>query len=664
MPATGTGIVFANNVTYTEQLNVYTYRNFYNGGGVAIGDMNNDGLPDVFFCGNQQSNRLYINGGNFKFTDVTIKAGLSSAGVWSTGVTLADVNGDGWLDIYVCKSGDFSGKNRSNQLFINNGNLTFTEKAAEYGLNNKGLCTHAVFFDYDKDGDLDCYLLNNSFRSVGNYDLIKDQRNIPDPLGGNKLYRNDNGHFIDITQQAGIYSSKIGFGLGVTIADVNNDGWEDIYVSNDFFERDYLYINNKNGTFKECLPDAIRELSLNSMGADIADINNDGLPDIYVTDMLPEPERRLKTKTAFENWDKYQSDLDNGYYQQFLRNVLQLNRGTAPGSTTHQVNFSEIGRLAGVQATDWSWGALITDLDNDGFKDIFVSNGIFKDLTDQDYIQFMANPVEVRRMMGREKEAIKKLIDLMPSEAVPNYAYHNNGDLTFSNKAGEWGLGDAGFSNGSAYGDLDNDGALDLVVNNVNMPAFVYRNNSRKLHPENKYLKVVLQGEGNNRFGTGSRVTVYYNHTLSYQEQMPARGFESSVDNRLNFGLGKTSLIDSVVVQWPDGKQKLLKAVQPNQTITVKQSESARPLKTPAAPAPKTMFVQSADNYGIGFKHTENEYADFDQEKLIFQMHSTDGPRMAAGDVNGDKLEDFYICGAKDQPGALYIQTAGGRFKK
>jgi hypothetical protein len=664
LPATGTGILFANNIVYTEQLNVYTYRNFYNGGGVAIGDMNNDGLPDVFFCGNQQSNRLYINGGNFKFTDVTVKAGLSSAGVWSTGVTLADVNGDGWLDIYVCKSGDFSGKNRSNQLFINNGNLTFTEKAAEYGLNNKGLCTHAVFFDYDKDGDLDCYLLNNSFRSVGNYDLIKDQRSIPDSLGGNKLYRNDNGLFIDATQQAGIYSSKIGFGLGVTIADVNNDGWDDIYVSNDFFERDYLYINNHNGTFKECLPDMIRELSLNSMGADIADINNDGLPDIYVTDMLPEPERRLKTKTAFENWDKYQSDLDNGYYQQFLRNVLQLNRGTAPGSTTHQVNFSEISRLAGVQATDWSWGALITDLDNDGFKDIFVSNGIFKDLTDQDYIQFMANPVEVRRMMGREKEAIKKLIDLMPSEAVPNYAYHNNGNLTFSNKAGDWGLDQPGFSNGSAYGDLDNDGALDLVVNNVNMPAFVYRNNSRKLHPENKYLKVVLQGEGNNRFGTGTRVTVYYNHTLSYQEQMPARGFESSVDNRLNFGLGKTSLIDSVLVKWPDGKQKLLKALQPNQTITVKQSESARPLKTKAAPAAKTTFAQSADNYGIGFKHTENEYADFDREKLIFQMHSTDGPRMAAGDVNGDKLEDFYICGAKDQPGALYIQTAGGRFKK
>ena len=667
LPSSATGINFANTVKYTEQFNVYTYRNFYNGGGVAIGDINNDGLPDIFFCGNQLSNRLYLNKGNFQFEDITEKAGLSSTGVWSTGVTFADVNGDGLLDIYICKSGDFSGKNRSNQLFINNGNLTFTERAAEYGLDNKGLCTHAVFFDYDHDGDLDCYLLNNSFRSVGNYDLIKDQRNTPDPLGGNKLYRNDGGHFTDVTLQAGIYSSKVGFGLGVTISDVNGDGWDDIYVSNDFFERDYLYINNHDGTFKECLPDAIRELSQNSMGADIADVNNDGYPDIYVTDMLPESEGRLKSKTAFENWDKYQSDLQNGYYQQFLRNVLQLNQGPVAikNAERPQVNFSEISRLAGVPATDWSWGALITDMDNDGYKDIFVSNGIYKDLTDQDYIQFMANPVQVRKMMGSEKEVIKKLIDKMPSEAVPNYAYRNNGDLTFTNKAAEWGLADPSFSNGSAYGDLNNDGALDLVVNNVNMPAFIYRNNGGKLHPENKYLKVTLQGEGKNRFGVGAQVTLYYNHTLSYQEQIPSRGFESSVDTRLNFGLGKTKLIDSVVVKWPGGKQKVLKGVKPNQTITVKEIESAIPKNANSSPAPaKPLFEQSADNHGIDFVHKEDDFVDFDREKLIFQMHSTDGPRMAKGDVNGDGLEDFYICGAKDQPGALYIQTPGGRFKR
>ncbi|MEO6315916.1 MAG: VCBS repeat-containing protein, partial [Chitinophagaceae bacterium] len=527
LPSATTGINFSNDVSYTEELNAYTFRNFYNGGGVGIGDVNNDGLPDIFFCGNMKSNKLYLNKGNFKFEDITDKAGLNAEGVWSTGVTFADVNGDGLLDIYVCKSGDFKSKHRSNALYINNGSapghpdeVTFTERAKDFGLNNMGLSTHAVFFDYDHDGDLDCYLLNNSFRSVGNYDLIKDQRNIPDTLGGNKLYRNDNNYFTDVTAQAGIYSSKVGFGLGVTIADMNNDSWQDIYVSNDFFERDYLYINNKNGSFTESLEKSMRELSLNSMGADIADINNDGLPDIYVTDMLPEKETRVKTKTSFENWDKYQSDLKNGYYHQFVRNVLQLNEGAATnGNGTAGINFSEIGRLAGVNATDWSWGALITDLNNDGYKDIFVANGIFKDLTDQDYIQYTANPAEIRKIIKEEKNgAIKKLIDLMPSNAISNYAYSNNGDLTFTNKASEWGLDAPGFSNGSAYADLDNDGDLDLVVNNVNMPAFVYRNQSVQQHPENKFLKVSLQGEGKNRYGIGSKVTVHYNHTIAYQE--------------------------------------------------------------------------------------------------------------------------------------------------
>ncbi|MGD1893215.1 MAG: CRTAC1 family protein [Cyclobacteriaceae bacterium] len=528
MPSEQTGIDFANDLAYDEEFNVYTYRNFYNGAGVGIGDVNNDNLPDLFFCGNQQDNKLYLNRGNFQFQDITEQSGVASTGVWSTGVSFADVNGDGWLDIYVCKSGNVEGENRHNELFINNGPqadglVTFSEQAKEYGIADVGLSIHAAFFDYDRDGDLDCYLLNNSIRSVGGYDLRPGQREIRDPLGGNKLYRNDDKFFTDVSEEAGIYGSMIGFGLGVTVGDINRDGWSDLFVSNDFFERDYLYINQQNGSFAEVLEEQMQEISLGSMGADMADLNHDGYPEIYVTEMLPEQEHRIKTTVQFENYDKFQMNVENGYYRQFPRNVLQRNNGND--------TFSEIGRLTGVHATDWSWGALMADYDNDGYKDIFVANGIYKDLLNQDYIQFMGNPETVRAILTRENAVIKQLIDSIPSEKISNYLFRQTDDWQFSNIADDWGLSTPSHSNGSAYGDLDNDGDLDLVVNNVNMPAFIYRNQADTL-TNHHWLRIALQGEGSNRNGIGAQVSLWSEGKLYYLEQSPQRGFQSSVDLR------------------------------------------------------------------------------------------------------------------------------------
>lgn len=659
LPPDSTGINFANNLHHTPEFNMYTYRNFYNGGGVGMGDINNDGLEDLFFCGNLVDNKLYLNLGNLKFEDITEAAGVASKNIWSTGVSFADVNGDGFLDIYVCKSGKPGGEKRHNELFINNGDLTFTEDAKEYGIADEGFSSHAAFFDYDQDGDLDVYLLNNSFRSVGGYDMRPGLRDIRDTLGGNKLYKNNLIEnkgvpvvFTDVSAEAGIFGSRIGFGLGVTIGDVDRDGWQDIYVSNDFFERDYLYINQRDGTFKEDLVNQINEISMGSMGADMADINNDGWPDIFVTEMLPATDARYKTKMTFENWDKYQLSVRNGYHHQFTRNTLQLNNGNH--------TFSEIGRLSGVHATDWSWSALIADLDNDTYKDIYVSNGIYKDLLDQDYINFYSNdPAIIEGIKNKNPEAVLQLIEKIPSEPISNFGFKNHKDLTFSDETKEWGLAHKSYSNGSIYGDLDNDGDLDLIVNNIGQPAFIFRNNTQQ--DSSRFIQFSFGGEKLNSKAIGTQVSIFVDSVEMYQELAPMRGFQSCTSHRLTFGLGHHQWLDSVIIDWPGNKKSVLRKVKSNQHLVLNIGDAVPTHRSIAMDSP--LPFQRVDPL-LEYKHQENTFVDFNRDHLLFHMLSREGPASCTGDVNGNGFTDIFIGGASGQPGSLFIQHSDGRFEE
>jgi hypothetical protein len=644
------GINFSNDLTFTERLNPYTYRNFYNGAGVAIGDINNDGLQDIYFAGNQVGNKMYLNKGNFQFEDITDKAGIACKGVWSSGVTFVDINADGLQDIYVCKSGDPDAPHRYNELFINNGDLTFSEKSKEYGLDITGLSVQASFFDYDKDGDLDCYLLTNSFKTIGNYDLVKDQRAIPDPTGGgNKFFVNDNGKFKDFSEGAHIYRSNIGFGLGITLGDFNKDGWMDLFISNDFFERDYLYINDQHGAFTESLTEYFQSISMGSMGADFADLDNDSNPELFVTEMLPDSLNRKKTKTVFENWNKYQMNVENGYYHQFSRNVLQ--------KKTEGGGYVEIGRLAGVAATEWSWGALLFDMDNDGLRDIFVANGIYKDLLDRDYLTYSGAEENVRRMIREEKDVITKLVNQMPSSKFPNYAFRNLDSLRFENASLEWGLAEPMFSSGSAYGDLDNDGDLDLVVNNLNASSVLYRNNTDTL--TQKSISIVLTSKKTaNRNAVGAEVTVYCGKKTFYGDNFVTRGFQSSVQPYLTFGLGKSiKLVDSVVVKWPDSGYSVRYNLGVNKIHHIeKDTVSAKRPKTDSKNLKLELVSKDL------FRHLGSTLIDFNRDRLLPMMYSNETPSLQKGDVNGDGIEEIYVGGGRNQAGT-FIKFNGKKFE-
>ena len=644
-----TGISFNNLLSYTEDFNPYTYRNFFNGGGVALGDINNDGLIDIYFTGNIVDNALYLNKGNWKFDDITDFAGVSCKDNWSTGATFVDINQDGLLDLYVTKSGKPGGENRHNELFINNGDLTFKESSSEYGLDIEGLSVHAAFFDYDGDLDLDAYVLNNSIRSVGSYDLIEGQRNIPSQ-DGNQLLENRNNKFENVSSDKGIFSSNIGFGLGITLSDFNGDLWPDLFISNDFFEKDYLYLNNNGDGFSEESLTYFDALSMGSMGADAADMDNDLIPDLIVTEMLPETLSRQKNKQVYESYDKFTLAGSKGYHKQYPRNALQRNLGNT---------FYEVGRQLGLSATEWSWAALLFDMDNDGYKDVYISNGIYKDLLDRDYLNYYANDEQISQILREGKEVITDLIDLMPSKAVTNSVFRNNGDFTFSDKRLGWGLNQPSFSNGSAYGDLDNDGDLDLVVNNVNSEAFIFENHSEV--ENHHFLSVILRDSGPNKFAIGAKAIAYLTDGNKIMiEQFPSRGFQSSVPYRLHFGLGKINSLDSLEIYWPDRKRSVIRDIQIDQILEIDrdnlQSESVDP-------KPTFIIKKTEGQQLIDFKHDENYYVDFDSERLLPHMFSNEGPCIANYDLNNDGIQDFYIGGAKGQTGQLFLSDTNG-FKK
>jgi len=665
-----TGVNFQNTLFDGEALNVLNYIYFYNGGGVAIGDINNDGLPDILFTGNMVHNRLFLNKGNFKFENITDKSGVAEKEGWCTGATMADINGDGRMDIYICRSADGNPDKRSNLLYINNGDLTFTDKAAEYGLADKGFSTQAAFFDYDKDGDLDMFLINHSLHkyatgAVDNPGWRKERQSSYEC----KLYRNDWNEqlkhpvYTDVSAQAGIVSDVLTFGLGLAVSDLNNDGWPDVYISNDFNEPDYLFINNgpfRQGsdtaaggkvTFTERLGECMDQTSLYSMGNDAADFNNDGLVDLMTLDMLPEDNHTQKMHSGAENFNKFQQLFNRGFYYQYSRNMLQKNNGDG--------TFSEVAQLAGVSNTDWSWAALFTDLDNDGYKDLLVTNGYVKDYTDMDFLKYSADKA-LHAGGGEKEDIVKDAISKMPPSPGTSYLFRNEGGNGFAKANSAWGLTQKTVSAGAAYADLDNDGAMDLVINNTNEFAGIYKNNARSMRNAH-YLKIALKGAAANSTGIGAKVRLFCKDTLFYQEAFPVRGFQSSVDPVLNFGLGDHDMVDSILVIWPDDRYQVLGQVKADQALQVSVKDASGKWNY-ARKGNETTLLQGAPVSGVD--HKENDYNDFDRQPLMLNYLSRSGPCLATADVNKDGLMDVFMGGSKGHPGHLYLQSAGGAIQR
>ena len=660
IPAAATGIKFQNKLVETATQNIITYEYFYNGGGVAAGDFNNDGLTDLYFTSNQQPNKLYLNKGNFKFEDITKTAGVAGRTGWKTGVSVADVNGDGLLDIYVCYSGDLEPSKRANQLFINNGltpldakkdggDISFTDRAKEWGIADEGYTTHAAFFDMDRDGDLDVYVMNHNIKNLRNFDAAFVKKMV-DTEAGDRLYENVNGKFIDISRKAGIISNPLGYGLGINIADVNNDGWPDIYISNDYVEEDYLYLNNKIGGFTESLKSSFGHLSNFSMGVDIADINNDGLADIFTLDMLPKDNRRQKLLYAPDNYELYNNTVSNGFYHQLMRNMLQVNNGDG--------TFSEIGQLAGVSNTDWSWAALLADFNNDGKKDLFVTNGYGRDMINRDFMKFYANE-RLKHLQGTTDSRMFQMLQGITSTPLHNFMYENTGNFNFKDQSTNWGFDELNFSHGAVYADLDNDGDLDLVVNKMNQEAGIYKNNTIENKRGGNFLKVQLSTSTKNTNALGAKVWMYAASGTYSIENYPVHGFQSSMQIPLHFTFPDKK-IDSILIRWSNGERQVItQQLIINQQINIKQTI---PLLSQFATPVFTNTIFKTTSQLINYLHKEDDENDFKIQPLMLNMLSYSGPRIAKADINGDKLDDIYICGPANQAGTIYLQQPSGVF--